>query len=195
MAETESYTTEQITAFKDAVSHVVPAAVAADVSTLAQDGYEIGRVLVYQEKPKAYISWRKSTIDFARDADGKPLELFDLLSQADRGRVSADKVRKTRRHFTSRCGEEFVYQIDPEAHSSVKLGVDLGSVVEVSSNLYAQVNSVRPQADTAHPAVKTAVENGGVLMVVSTVYQSDRACIELGKIAEDGKAPQWTTGG
>lgn len=192
MAEPEEYTAEQITAFKDAVTLVVPTAVAVDVSKL-QD-YEIGRVLVYQEKPKAYVPWRRTTVDFARDAEGKSVKIFDVLSQEDRKYVNEERLRIIRRYETSQCGEEFEYQIDADDHSTVRLGVDLGKVVTASSNLYAQINSARPRADTGHPAVRAAMENGGMVMVVSTVYESDRACVELGRTAEDGKAPEWTTG-
>ena len=193
MADTTQYTTEQIKAFKDAVALVLPTAIPIQVDKLSQ--FAIGSVLIYKEKPKTTISWRKYAFKFGRDDDGKVVKLYDLLSQEDSRRVSADRVRPVSNIYAKRTGEQWNYAIDEESDDMMKLAVDLGTVYELSSNLYSLLDTTEVKVDLEHPVVKKAVENGGVMMVVSTVFQSERACIELGKMEGEDKPIQWSPGG
>ncbi len=190
--EKTKHTPEQVFAFNDAISHTVPTAIPADLDTTAE--LEVGRVLLYRKKPKANVSWCKQALDFARDEDGNPVSVFDLLSEQSKETALVERVRETKVAFTNRTNEEYVYRSTTDVETTMKLSVDFGSVFEVSSNLYALVNSLELPVNANHPVVQQAEEKGGVVMVISKVYQSERASVQLGGADQEGGIAQWSPG-
>ncbi len=103
----------------------------------------------------------------------------------------AERWRETRVVFTTRSNEEYLYQPSADQETKVKLSLDFGCVFVASSNLYALVNSLSLSVEAGHPVIRRAQERGGVIMVVSKVYQSERASIQLGR---DPEEQSWTPG-
>ena len=171
----------QVDIFKKALSLVLPRAIPVDCDKAAQ--FEIGRVLVYAKKPKAFARRGAHVLEFARDDTGHPISLVDLLLREDRQQLDASKVNKSRRFYANQERQEWE-----------TLVADLGSVFEVSSNLRQLLDAHKLKADLDHPAVKKAIESGGVLPVISTVYQSDKVDIQSGQATGEGDEIRWKPG-
>lgn len=171
--------------FGRAVGFHLPSAVPVQLERV--DDFVLGKVLIYQRKPRLFLPCRKHKLSFTDYALSDLLVKDSNLTFATETKFLFEVGKGTETVGTTVSSDAEIkgalnllsMKVKGKYNSQASIATDFGKVSYTTTDLLRVLSDKTYSLDTSNPIVREAIAKGSTLFVISTLYEAEHSSISV----------------